>query len=884
MDVPDLKQLLDDVPFGVHYYELMPDRSLIFNGANEAADRVLGIANSQFVGKSIEEAFPPLAATEIPEAYRRVAETGEHFATEQVIYDHDDISGAFDVRAIQLGPGKMAAFFTDITDRKRMELALQKERDLVTGIMGTSPVGIVMVNADGKITFANSRAEYVLGLGNGDLTRRAYNSPEWKITDHYGNPFFDAELPFVRVMRSKKPVYDVRHAIQKEDGRRVLLSINAAPLFGEKGEFQGMVSSVEDVTAEMEAERENILLAQTVKSVKDCISVTDLEDNIIFVNDAFVRTYGFSEEELLGNKISMVRSASVPTGQAKEIFASTKKESWHGEVINQRKDGTEFPIEVWTSLVRDSVGTPMAMVGVARDIAERKRAQEALRESEERYREFIESARDAIFTLSADGVITSLNRAFETLTGWSRGDWVGRSFTDLVHPDDLAPARQILSDVLQGRSSPVLEFRTKKKDGTYTYGEFTVTPQMKENAVVGILGIARDISQRKVLEEQVRQAQKMESIGMLAGGVAHDFNNILNIILGHATLVKERNDGFQVARQRADVVMTAALRGADLVRQLLTFARKTSVKLEPIQLNDVVRETTKLLEETLPRTVSVGFRFEQKLPAIEADGTQIRQVVLNLCLNARDAMPKGGNLSFTTSLVGKDSIVGEFPLANALQYVCLEVADTGFGMDQEIRKRIFDPFFTTKGPGKGTGLGLSVVFGIMETHRGFIGVESEVDAGTRFRLYFPVHQEEELRLQQSAEEFITAPGGTETLLFVEDEDAWRELVGSLLGDKGYKILVASNGEEALKIYSQHREEIALVVSDFGLPKFDGEELFHRIRELTPDALFIIATGFIEPSKRQALQKAGVKSFIQKPYFLNEILKQIRNVLDGVSSL
>ena len=880
MDVPDLRKLLNDVPFGVHYYELKPDNSLIFTGANKAADKVLGIANSQFIGKTIEEAFPPLRETEIPDAYRRVAKIGEHFSTEQVVYDHESIQGAFDVRAIQLGPGKMAAFFTDITDRKRMELALQKERDLITGIMGTSPVGIVMVNAEGMITFANSRAEYVLGIGNGKLTRRAYNSSEWRITDHYGNPFSDDQLPFVRVMRSKQPVYDVRHAIQKGDGKRVLLSINAAPLFDEKGGFQGMVSSVEDVTAEIEAERENILLAQTVKSVKDCISVTDLDDNIIFVNDAFTRTYGFREDELLGNKISMVRAASVPAMQAKEIFASTKKESWHGEVVNRRKDGTEFPIEVWTSLVRDSAGIPMAMVGVARDITERKRAQEALRESEERYREFIESARDAIFTLSADGVITSLNRAFETLTGWSRLDWVGRSFTDLVHPDDLGPARQILSDVLQGKSSPVLEFRTKKKDGTYTFGEFTVTPQMKDNTVVGILGIARDISQRKVLEEQVRQAQKMESIGMLAGGVAHDFNNILNIILGHATLVKERNEGFQVAQHRAETITTAALRGADLVRQLLTFARKTSVKLEPIQLNDVVRETTKLLEETLPRTVLVGFRFEQKLPSVEADATQIRQVVLNLCLNARDAMPKGGTLSFTTTLVSKESILAEFPLAAALQYVSLEVADTGFGMDNATLKRIFDPFFTTKEPGKGTGLGLSVVFGIMETHRGFIGVDSAVNSGTRFRLYFPVRQDEELRLQQAAEDFISAPGGTETLLFVEDEDAWRELVGSLLGDKGYKILVAGNGEEALKVYSHHRGEIALVVSDFGLPKFDGEELFHRMRELTPDVLFIVATGFIEPSKRDALQKAGVKSFIQKPYFLKDILRQIRDVLDN----
>ncbi len=616
-----------------------------------------------------------------------------------------------------------------------------------------------------------------------------------------------------------------------------------------------------------------------VESSPDAI-VIHVDGKIVFVNEAGVRLGGArSAEELEGRTLLDFVHPDYKALVGKRMHEAVEER--RGVPLIEEKfvrlDGITIDVEV-SSIPFTYQGRNGAQV-VIRDITERKRAEEALRQSEERYRSLVYSARDAIFTLSPEAVITSLNPAFETITGWKVEEWIGKSFTGLVHPDDMPVAVQNFKRMMVGEVVPVHELRIKTKRDTYVSGEFTITPQRLRDRVVGMIGIARDITERKKLEENLRQAQKMESLGTLAGGIAHDFNNILAIILGHASLHSKSDKSPEQFSQSIEAIITATNRGAGLVRQLLTFARKAETQVEPISLNETIKDLLKLLNETFPKTILIETSLHADLPAINGDSTQINQVLINLCVNARDAMPAGGKLSISTKIVSGSSVKQRFADASAHRYALVDVVDTGFGMDEATRTRIFEPFFTTKERGKGVGLGLAVVFGIISGHNGFIYVDSSRGKGTAFHLVFPIPDR---KIEES--EFLAADsgdvrGGKETILLVEDEELLRDAAKEILSARGYTVLTAGDGEEATRIYSRNKGEISLVVSDLGLPKIQGDELFKNLKGMNPKVRAIFASGYLEPNLKSELLKAGVKDFIQKPYVPTEILKKVRDTLD-----
>jgi len=510
-----------------------------------------------------------------------------------------------------------------------------------------------------------------------------------------------------------------------------------------------------------QAEQELNTLAHALRSVGECVSITDMDDVILFTNEAFLKTYGYEEEELQGKRVSIVRSSTTPSEVMREIHPATLRGGWRGEIMNRRKDGSEFPVFLSTSIIRDEKGEPIALIGVATDITE-------------------------------------------------------------------------------------IKIREQKQ---------------------------------KSLEAQLMQVQKLESLGTLASGIAHDFNNILGIIIGHASLLENLPPDSSGIKKSVDAITKAGTRGAALVKQLLTFARKTDIIVEPVQMNTIVIEVIKLIDETFPKSITISLELEKRLPEIRADATQIHQVLLNLCVNARDAMPNGGMLSLGTSVVAGELIRTRFIKAGAREYNCLRVTDTGIGMDDATRQRIFEPFFTTKGVGKGTGLGLSSVFGIVESHNGFIDIRSAPGKGTTFEVYLPLPAESikigEVK-EQSLGEII---GGHETILLIEDEELLRDLVKGVLKSKGYSVLTAEDGNEGVEHYTRHQQDIQLVLSDLGLPKLNGFETFKRIKSINPRVKFILATGYVDPEEKSIMLVAGVSNIIHKPYSIDQMLRSVRSILD-----
>ncbi|MGB2870128.1 MAG: response regulator, partial [Bacteroidota bacterium] len=391
---------------------------------------------------------------------------------------------------------------------------------------------------------------------------------------------------------------------------------------------------------------------------------------------------------------------------------------------------------------------------------------------------------------------------------------------------------------------------------------------------------------RELMEDRIRQAQKLESIGTLAGGIAHDFNNILGIILGHLSIVRQPMCDEDMRTSSAETITNAVNRGANLVRQILTFARKSDARLLPVNVNESIKEIHKMLEETFPKSIEFVIDLEKVLPFIIIDAGQLHQALLNLCINARDAVVEAhkgaeaeSRITLKTAVVKGKELRVHFPEVSAEQYVAISVTDTGTGMDEATRDRIFEPFFTTKEKGKGTGLGLAVVYGVVKSARGILDVQSTLGIGSVFTLYLPVPKETNVLEARPETSQAEIRGGTETVFIVEDEETMLVVIKMSLQNKGYTIISAADGREALERFKEHMDHIDLVITDLGLPKMSGENVVREMKRLKPDIKIIVASGFVDPNQRSELFKLGAKDVIMKPYEQTEVLEKVRSVLD-----
>ena len=502
-----------------------------------------------------------------------------------------------------------------------------------------------------------------------------------------------------------------------------------------------------------------------------------------------------------------------------------------------------------------------------------------LEESERQYRELVENAHEGIWVVDENGIITFANQRLSALLGYE--EMLGRNINQLVTPDKKRILLKFLVQNMRGLVAQE-EIQMICKEGDHVSAIISSVPIMDGERYKGSFAMVTDITEKKRMETQLLHQQKMESIGTMAGGIAHDFNNILTGVLGYASLLKHRLRGQGETKRFIEIIETSSLRAADLVRQLLAFSRGTQPEdLQVVYPNRVIRETNRLLESSLGKDLQVELDLHQGLPPIAANSTQVQQAVLNLCLNARDAMPNGGKIIISTAAVdldGKPSSHYKDLAPEPGQYVRIRVADNGIGISQEDLDKIFDPFFTTKEVGKGSGLGLAMVYGIVQNSRGYVYVESDQGNGTVFDLLFRVSKDKDR--QQSLRRLTPGLAGEETVLLVDDEPMVRDLGNEILRSYGYQVVLACDGLEALEIYESRGADIDLVVLDLLMPKLGGKDTLTGLRKLNPAAKVIICSGYgSRANELQQMMASGV-NLVQKPFKPEELVSAVRQVLDG----
>ena len=617
-----------------------------------------------------------------------------------------------------------------------------------------------------------------------------------------------------------------------------------------------------------------------LENIEEGYYEVDLAGNFTFFNDSIQKILGYDRNELRG----MNNRQYTNEENAKKLYQAFNKVYTTGRPTKEfdwkiiRKDKSERYVEASVSLLKDPEGEPMGFSGIVRDITERKEAEEALRESKEKYRLLVDYAHDGIF-ISQGGLIKFQNPRAHEILGCSSHELLETPFIELVHPEDrrLLPKRQERRH--KGEDIPsTYSLRILNKSGEELWVQINAV-DIKWEGEPATLNFVRDITFEKRLEAQLLQAQKMEAIGTLAGGIAHDFNNILSSVIGYTELAVEAVSKGGLLHSNLQEVLKAGRRARDLVRQILAFSRQSDQELRPLEVSPIIKETLKLLRASLPSTIDIKQDIGANLGTVMTDPTQVNQILMNLCTNAAHAMGEnGGTLDVSLEKVGNGTDVGvKFAGLSPGPYLKLTVSDNGHGMAPEVKERIFDPYFTTKEKGEGTGLGLAMVHGIVKSHGGTITVYSEPEMGSMFHVYLPI-METETDQETGSEE--TVPTGSERILFVDDEQPIVDIAKQMLEQLGYNVATRTSSLEALELFRTKPEEFDLIITDMTMPAMTGEELANEIMFIRPDIPIILCTGFSRRVTEKKAKAMGIQAFILKPILRQELAETIRRVLDG----
>ncbi len=764
----------------------------------------------------------------------------------------------------------------DITAQKLAEERIRRSEHYFRSLIESSSDIIAILNPDGTLRYGSPSIETILG----------YDPDAFVGHSIFGYVHPDdvarARDAFDSIIRSGSQAVGVELRLRhKDEAWRVLEVVGTNQLNDDV--VSGIILNARDVTERKRTEEALIESESKFRAVAEtatCGIYIHDGKHLLYVNRALCEISGYTRLEL---------GAADPWEMVAEPYKQRVHQNFRDRIAGKRVPSRyEFPI------VRKDGGTAWfdfstnpitfegrsAYIATVFDITERKRAEERLRVSEERYRELFENAKDMILTTNLAGDITSMNKSALNAIGYTADEIHQLNVFKMVPPEHEAVLRDSMQRKLQGAASTTYEAELIAKDGHPISLEVATRLIFEQGKPVGVQAIARDVTERKQLEQQLRQAQKMEAIGRLAGGVAHDFNNLLRVIRGYTELLMDGMAESTPPRQNAEQILKAADRARALTQQLLAFSRKQVIAPRVLDLNALLEEWSKILPPLIGAHIELRFAADLSIGKVRVDPGQIEQVIVNLAVNARDAMPDGGRISISTANTAvRDAASTALPPGD---YVTLTIADTGGGMDDDTKSHIFEPFFTTKDTGPGTGLGLSTVYGIVEQAGGYITFDSALGKGTAFHIHLP-------RVDAAAEPRADAPAptaslhGSETILLVEDEDDVRRVTRRFLERSGYKVLEAANGIEALGVAQRHIGAIQLLLTDVIMPGMHGGELYHRLLTLRPHVKVLFMSGYTGESLPMELN-AEMPTFVQKPFTHDLLPRKVAEALEKTPAL
>ncbi len=864
------------------YLISLTDNKGFINYASPASREIFGVEPHDMIGKHftefLNEVSVPLAVSE----FEKSLKDGKRIRSLELVMKrkngdtfYGELSGTLFESSFTSGT---LVVINDITARKEAENALIESERKFRNVITQSNDAIYIL-ADGKFDLINPRFTELTGCTEEEVRLESFD-------------IFDLVAPEDRDIikeRMKKrelgiePNQVYEFTIIHKNGSRVRVQTSVTEVDYKDGRATlGVLRNITDQhKAEMALRESEENLRRLTDTMQETMSVINLGGDFLYANLNTVQNMtGSKEEEIIGKNIREF----LPEDQVEDLIKRYR------EVYNSGKTSqAEVPVhlpagEKWflNTLKPIDYGHPpvQAVLSVSLDITEQKQAIDSLFKSEAKFRSVIEQSNDAIYILFNDR-FDLFNERFLSMTGLSIKEVEDKNFTlkQTIHKDDIPLIEERKRRIEAGEEVPhVYSFRIVNSDGTLKDVQASDS-SIKYKDGTATLGILRDTTEARILEEQLRQAQKIESIGHLAGGVAHDFNNLLTPILGNTELALMHMDSSDPLYEDIKQIAETADRAKDLTRQLLAFSRKQVLDVKTVDLNTLIENFRKILRRTIREDIKLTVKYNSDIHPVSVDISQIEQILMNLSVNAQDAMPDGGTLSIETNEVELDKdYAATHPGTIPGLYTQLIVSDTGTGMDENTRQSIFDPFFTTKEVGKGTGLGLSTVYGIVKQHNGSIWVYSELGHGTTFKLYFPAlpsHEKESKQLQNDLEKYI----GNESILVVEDDSAVRKIAERFLKNYGYNVYVAEDGDKALRFVNEEHPEIDLLITDVIMPKLNGRQVHGILSGIFPNLKVLYMSGYTQDiiSQHGVLEK-GI-DFIQKPLDLKSFIAKVREILD-----
>ena len=847
--------------------------------ANDQFLALFGFEREQLPHLKLEDYIAPEWREQLRERHdRRIR--GEtvptHFECEGLRQDGGRLWVEVDVTPLSDGDGQVIgtqSAIRDISDRKRAEKLISDALSYAQTILDTSPVGIITYKASGEAVDANRASAQLVGASIEHV--KAQNFRHLKSWQESGL----LALAEAALASGKPTEGELR--MTTTFGKQLWVRGYFVPFT--YNDESHLLALFEDVAERKQAEESLRLFRMLVDQANDIIQVVDLETmRLLDVNDRACSSLGYTREELLSMHVYDIDPTVNQSRRATVDDQLRKSGSAVIQGLQRRKDGSTFPAEISLQCIQLDRGYVICAV---RDVTERKQSERALVQAEEKYRRIFEDAVVGIFQVTPEGRLLDANPAMARMHGYDSPQQLMAEISDVGRQVFGNPGefQEMLLALEENDAVRNVEVQIRTRDG----GKKWLLANARairgaDGRVVRHEGTVQDITERRVLEEQLRMAQRLDAVGRLAGGVAHDFNNMLGVIIGYSELLEDAQGLTEVQNKQVKEIKKTADRAAATTRQLLAFSRKQILQPRVLNLNELAAAVGKLLRRLIGENVELVINAASDLGRVKADPSQMEQVIMNLAINARDAMPQGGKLVIETANADLDGdYAAGHPPVQPGPYVMLAVSDTGCGMDAETKAHIFEPFFTTKELGKGTGLGLSIVYGVVKQSNGYILAYSEPGQGTTFKIYLPRVEESPDTMASRAPKLLLV-GGTETILLVEDESSLRSIARAFLEGKGYTILEAQSGQEAVEIARQHRGQIHLLLTDVIMPGMSGRELAEALAGSRAGIKLLYMSGYTdELVKQHGILNPGLQ-LLEKPFTRESLLSRVRAVLDGKS--